>query len=181
MELADNGHYYELVRVADQITWDGAKVAAESRSYLGYQGTLATVRFEAENDFVYGLGPALAWLGGYQRAGSVEPDGGWRWITGEEWSFTKWDSGEPNNLYAGDRGGPPAGSPEEALHIRWNGMWNDLPHDSYLPAYVVEYGPAEEVIPEPSCLVMFAGLLASLCVGYVWRKRRGGAGLAAAL
>lgn len=29
------------------------------------------------------LGP---WLGGYQRSGSSEPNGGWTWIIGEKWT-----------------------------------------------------------------------------------------------
>jgi len=67
-------------------------------------GHLATITSEAENAFIYGLasnnialwhslpnGCVLGpWLGGTQPTGSSEPGGGWRWVTGETWSYTNW-------------------------------------------------------------------------------------------
>jgi len=38
---------------------------------------------------VHHLGP---WLGALQLDGSREPDGGWRWVTGEEFLFSTWHS-----------------------------------------------------------------------------------------
>ncbi len=95
----------------EDATWDAAKRAAER---LG--GHLATIASQSENSQAYqlvaaddslwyidpynnGIGP---WIGGYQPAGSPEPGGGWRWVTGEAFNYTNWAPGEPNN--SGDAG-----------------------------------------------------------------------------
>src|ERR1051325_6511008 len=87
-----NGHFYEVVSAPTGITWGNASLAATNRG-----GYLATITSAEENAFVFsqatqdstiwysGYGP---WLGGIQPAGSGEPAGGWRWITGDR-SFTK--------------------------------------------------------------------------------------------
>jgi hypothetical protein len=85
------GHYYEVISVRpQQITWEEAQAAATARG-----GYLATISSAVENSFVFNLvnnsiywrnggtnsfGP---WIGGYQPAGSSEPDGGWTWVNGE--------------------------------------------------------------------------------------------------
>lgn len=103
-----NGHRYRAVFESNRMTWTDAKAMAES---LG--GHLATLTSAAEADFVFTKvaraeqwwidgGP---WLGGYQDTSAPdysEPRGGWRWVTGEAWSFTNWGGGEPNN-YGGLR------------------------------------------------------------------------------
>ena len=73
------------------------KSAAEVRG-----GYLATITSAQENTFVHNLitaneywinvgvdsrGP---WLGGYQPAGSLEPAGGWTWVTGEAFVYQNW-------------------------------------------------------------------------------------------
>lgn len=160
-----NGHYYEVVpgpgTTFQRITWNDAKTAAEASSFLGVNGSLATITSGAESQFVSTLltdpGSGFAWVGGFQPPSSPEPDGNWQWTTGETWSFTNWDTGEPSNFYQGDVGGPPAGSPEDALHTRPGGKWNDLPHDAFLPGFLVEYG-----IPEPSSILLcLAGIFAT--------------------
>ena len=85
------GHYYEAIRPGP-MTWDQAKTAAESRSYLGVQGHLATITSQGENDFIKNNVPGSAdcFLGGFQPAGSPEPAGGWQWVTGEPWIYTNW-------------------------------------------------------------------------------------------
>ena len=163
-----NGHYYEIV-LDDWITWDDALVGAAGRSHAGVDGHLATLTTSAEQDFlvgVYGGGPMdLLWLGGYQdkQAGDYsEPNGGWRWITGEGWNTT---SGKPyfsfNNNYWGQS--------EEYLITWWGtGGINDLlanPTDPRGPSrgYLVEY-PA----PEPTTL----GLLALGGLAVLRRRRK---------
>jgi hypothetical protein len=169
-----NGHYYDVVpgpgTTFQRITWDQANVAAQSGLFLGVHGYLATITSSAESQFVSTLltdpGFGFAWLGGFQPSGSPEPDSNWQWITSETWSFTNWDTEEPNNFYAGDVGGPLAGSPEDALHSRPGGKWNDLPHNAFLPGYLVEYA-----IPEPSTFVLcLAGIFAAQLLN---RNRRG--------
>ena len=48
-----NNHYYQVI---DQyMSWDSAKTYAESLTYNGQQGYLATITGSGENDFVYSL------------------------------------------------------------------------------------------------------------------------------
>lgn len=83
-----NGHFYEAVEVSGGITWTDAAAAANTAS-----GYLATILSSAENEFAFNLvdapqywNPSVAnrtfgpWLGGFQPAGSAEPDGGWEWL-----------------------------------------------------------------------------------------------------
>jgi hypothetical protein len=151
------GHYYEAIYVApggSGITWDDAKAATESLSYNGWRGYLATVTSQSENDFLVStFGTATLhgyWLGGFQPAGSTEPDGNWQWVTGEAWSYTNWQPGEPNNYYMGEWGGPPEGSSENALHYQYANntghlAWNDFPDGAYGTGYIVEYSPEPTV------------------------------------
>jgi hypothetical protein len=102
-----NGHCYEAV-LAPGLSWYDAKAACEARG-----GHLVTITSAGENGFVFdlvkginafwyldmygnGLGP---WLGGYQEPGSQEPDGGWRWVTTEPWSYTNWETDQPDNVH----------------------------------------------------------------------------------
>lgn len=95
-------HWYEVVYLPQGgVNWVQAQSLAEQAG-----GTLATIHSSAENDFVFSLvadkkfwfswdhthnyvmnGP---FLGGYQPAGSSEPKGGWRWVTGEPWTYENW-------------------------------------------------------------------------------------------
>lgn len=155
--FSETGHYYEAISVDGGITWDEAKSQAESLSYLGVQGHLATITSQAENDFIYNLiHPDLSgvyrryWLGGFQPDGSPEPAGNWQWVTGETWSYTNWRDWEPNNAYGGEWGGTPGDTTEEALHFHpWvaTGQWNDVEHLSSQPGFVVEY-PAPPVVQD---------------------------------
>ena len=144
MSAGGNGHWYKAVALTNDVTWTEADRLARLEG-----GYLATITSAAENDFVfglvnapeffsasYGVGPAL---GGLQRDGSAEPDGGWRWMTGEPWNYHNWMRKEPNNghsrfgtedrlqFYSGIPGTPAA-------------TWNDVNrHDvNSSIAYVVE-------------------------------------------
>jgi hypothetical protein len=139
---AVNSHWYEAVVVAGEITWQQAQDAAAARG-----GYLATLTSEVEHDFVYGLvsnpacwhGTSGPWLGGYQPPGALEPSGGWAWITGEPWSYTRWwPDGQPD-----DAGGVEdyldfEGGPNQSVHP--GGWWNDLKLAAPGPrAYVIEW------------------------------------------
>jgi hypothetical protein len=115
-----------------------------------------------ENVFIADLLPQTpTWdeafaIGGFQPAGSVEPGGGWEWLSGELWSYTNWRVGEPNNLY-GDEG-----SLEIYSHPATRGTWNDVQNTILLNGYIVEY------TPEPAMLSLLGlGGLALI------RRRRG--------
>ena len=85
-----NGHTYE--RYDYNLSWNDAKAFCEQRG-----GYLATITSSGENDFVVSL------LGGcplgYYHIGATDPGmaGNWSWITGETFSYNKWDpQGEPS-------------------------------------------------------------------------------------
>lgn len=85
-----NGHYYGLS--ANTKTWTEAKADCEANG-----GHLVTITDEQEQKAVQKLisydMPYAAWIG----ATDEIVEGDWRWCTGEEFSYTNWNSGEPNN------------------------------------------------------------------------------------
>lgn len=139
LEAGGNGHEYEPV--AEFVTWHEARAVAAARG-----GHLVTLTSDAENQFVFGLinapeywhnvapvwGP---WIGYYQADTTLEPDGGWQWVTAEPWVYHDWRDGEPNDW-----------SGEHHAHYNGDGFaldgrfaaWNDQPADTLL-AYVIEY------------------------------------------
>ena len=128
-----NGHEYGIVYnpSGTLISWDDANAGAQA---MGSAYHLATITSGSEQDFVTSILPEIAeafWLGGYQPAGASEPAGGWTWVTGENWFFTNWASGEPNNI----------GGNEDYLMIASEsirrGQWNDE-DTSVSGGYIVE-------------------------------------------
>ncbi|EJU24104.1 copper amine oxidase N-terminal domain protein [Peptoanaerobacter stomatis] len=86
-----NGHTYLIV--SESVT---PEVAEKRCKEMG--GYLATITSESENDFLKTLFSeqnAIAYIiGGTDR----EQEGEWKWMNGEAWSFTYWNSPiEPNN------------------------------------------------------------------------------------
>lgn len=101
-----NGHYYQVFDKG--LNWNDAKAYCES---VG--GHLVTITSENEQQFVKSIlskTQTYNWLGGYKNNGK------WEWITSEEWDYTNWGIGEPNNYL--NRG-------ENCLLMIDNGTWND--------------------------------------------------------
>jgi hypothetical protein len=142
--FSGTGHYYEAV--AGNITWPQARVAATARTYLGRAGHLVTITSAKEQAFVTGTFPTAVsgnfWIGAYQDHTAPdysEPAGGWRWVTGEPFQYTAWNSGEPNN-------GGGFGPGEDYMILASTGLWNDYGTASTTAAgYLVEYD-----FPKPS-------------------------------
>lgn len=109
-----NGHSY--YRSTGSMTWTAAKTACENMG-----GHLVTVTTAAENNFIFNLWPS-GWIGLTDEV----TEGQWRWVTGETYSWSNWNGGEPNN----------AGN-EDYIQFVGGGKWNDLPNVS-LP-YVLEF------------------------------------------
>jgi len=149
----ENGHTYEVITLEASLTWDEAVALAEEMG-----GHLATITSADENDFIANLVSTDGvgnleryWLGGYQVLpgdGNCEPENCWAWVMGEEWDFTNWEVGEPNNGVGGT---------QHYLHY-WStpGMWDDMENRAVMSGFVVEYS-----VPEPGTLGLLGlGLLA---------------------
>ena len=101
-----NGHWYAVLIEPRGITWDEANRRAQE---LG--GHLVTITSPTEDDFVVRLindarywsrsgdseNMAGPWIGAVQLEGAREPDGGWRWVTGEPFLYSSWGSPQPND------------------------------------------------------------------------------------
>lgn len=110
-----NGHSY--YRSTGSAFWLTAKANCEAMG-----GHLVTVTTAAENTFIFNLWPS-GWIGLTDEV----TEGVWRWVTGEAYSYTSWNGGEPNN----------AGN-EDYVQFVGGGKWNDLPNAVSLP-YVLEF------------------------------------------
>ena len=110
-----NGHSY--YRSTGSAYWTDARAACANMG-----GHLVTVTTAAENTFIFNLWPS-GWIGLTDEV----TEGVWRWVTGEAYSYTSWNGGEPNN----------AGN-EDYVQFVGGGKWNDLPNAVSLP-YVLEF------------------------------------------
>jgi len=131
-----NGHWYE--KIEGLTTWEEANALAQSMDYHGLPGQLASITSQNEQDFLWNALPGrFNWLGGFQEHKNLEPDGGWAWVTGEEWGYTNWNNFEPNNVSYGTEDYLGFAAPND-------GTWNDTPN-GYIKnvGYIVEYGLIE--------------------------------------
>lgn len=110
-----NGHSY--YRSTGSAFWTAAKNAC-----VNMGGYLVTVTSAAENNFIFNLWPS-GWIGLTDEV----VEGQWRWVTGEPYSYSSWNPGEPNN----------SGN-EDYVQFVGGGKWNDLPNNYSLP-YVIEF------------------------------------------
>jgi N-acetylneuraminic acid mutarotase len=130
-----NGHVYEYVQSPG--TWTAANAAAPTRSFRGVAGHLATITSFDENDVVGSLRGTDNDLRGWIGLTDSATEGTFLWVTGEPFSYSNWNAGEPNNG-VGLAGTPPEG--EDFVEIFaakvWNDNWNGTPDNK---GYVVEY------------------------------------------
>lgn len=89
-----------------EYNWYEAKDYAESLTYEGFSGHLATITSKEEAEIVFSLLDGQHyWLGGFHNMDSPdysEPSGGWEWVTGENFSHEFWAEDEPNEAGAED-------------------------------------------------------------------------------
>ncbi len=168
----ENSHYYELV-VADGITWNAARAAAEAQIYLGVSGHLATITDAFEQDFIVQnflpgptTGMGVYHLGGIQSASGSEPDGGWGWITGEPWGYTNWSPSNPDDGAGSNQDrlgiyGSATHSPLE--YTGWDDIWAGYAHPEHTGGYIVEYP-----VPVPGAFLL--GMIGLSVAGVKLRK-----------
>ena len=160
--LPRNKHFYEYVPYLG-INWTSAKVAAETRTYYGLQGYLATLTAADEAQLAGAQAPGAGWIGGSDTA----TEGTWKWVTGPEglanggtgiifwigkgsgtttppFNYANWNApNEPND----------SNNNEDYAHITSPavgnpGTWNDLAeagdpitnYNYYPKGFIVEYG-----------------------------------------
>lgn len=150
-----NGHYYDFIQEDTSISWTGALNGAHFYHNLGQAGYLATVTSAAENAFLVAISTDLGWLGG----SDAGDEGHFTWRSGPEagddFTFTAWNSGEPNNCCGG----------EDYLQLNWSvaGGWNDAPNGSgitFPTGYFIEFDapePEPSAAPEPTTWALIIG------------------------
>lgn len=112
------GHYYALI--LEKITWKEAKVKAES-----FGGYLACITSKDENETILKVVKNYeVWIGGTDEI----KEGSFKWMSGEQFSYSHFDDGEPNN----------SGRQGEDYLVFLKGEWNDKPGENQ-NGYIVEW------------------------------------------
>ncbi|MDC3366477.1 T9SS type B sorting domain-containing protein, partial [Flavobacteriaceae bacterium] len=112
------GHFYEFISELD-ITWQQARTEAESKTYYGLKGYLATILSEEENQICAEQIIGQGWIG----ANDENNEGDWRWVTGPEGLE---DGGNGLNFWNGG-GQFDAGNPVIGMYANWNNCVNPGP------------------------------------------------------
>ncbi len=151
-------HEYLFKAPQEQLLgWHQSRAAAEARSWQGVAGHLATLTSIPELEFVYGnvfeipeVNSDMFWIGGFQDRTAPEyrePSRGWRWVTGEPFSWT------PNTRLPDEPNDSP---PREDFLTMLSGGWNDLRDTEVsrldeVRGYIVEYPVS---VPEPATVTL---------------------------
>jgi len=110
-----NGKVYRFT--PDRISWNDAEAYAQAYMF-GSQPVpahLATVRDEAENEWLRRAFP-LGWCGNaWIGFNDIAVEGDWVWVSGEPVTYINWRDGEPNN----------SNGVEHYGELRKDGLWND--------------------------------------------------------
>lgn len=85
-----DGHLYQLYYL--NMDWERAETFFERNG-----GHLATITSQEENDFLYNYLVSLGSTSAFFGATDQEQEGSWKWVTGEEFSYSNWHNNEPNN------------------------------------------------------------------------------------
>ena len=146
-----NGHYYKYYD--KQMSWEDAKAYCEQ---LG--GHLATITNTFENEFVTTLFSCESvWLG----ATDLQSEGDYCWVSGENFSYSNWGDGEPNN------GGSNAN--QDYLHLYKTGKWDDIQNTEL--GFICEWddGYIKTTIEIPSDAIVYNNHYYKLyTLGYDW-------------
>ena len=143
---AATGHFYQYV-ASPAIHWDAAKTAAETLSYYGLQGYLATVTSQAENDFIRSKLSGTGWMG----ANDAAVISRWRWVTGPEGAAnggsgtyfflqtgSSGTSPDLNTVFGGNLA-PVHGFDGNAINGAYNNWNNGEPNDCFPGEYYAHF------------------------------------------
>lgn len=113
-----NGHYYKVFN--ENSNWQKAKEYCEIMD-----GHLVTITSQAEQNFVENLINSQCnrnniWIGCYRDNNNT-----WRWVTGENFSYTHWASGRPDNY----KNIQDKGMIMNKIHTGYFGTWDDIEAD----------------------------------------------------
>lgn len=85
------GHHYYLYELENITSGADAETYCESQG-----GYLATITSADENDFLFKYIQGLGYSNAHFGFTDSEKEGEWKWVTGENVTYTNWHSGEPN-------------------------------------------------------------------------------------
>ncbi|MBQ8857591.1 MAG: GBS Bsp-like repeat-containing protein [Lachnospiraceae bacterium] len=131
-----NKNKYEVYPVNMNLdSWTFFKTYAES---VG--GHLVTITSEDEQKAVEAMLDSSV-SGYYIGATDEKTEGTWKWVSGENWSYTNWSTGQPDNY---------AGAEHYMIYQGSNiNKWNDVPINNPTQGYsfIIEYENADIVAP----------------------------------
>lgn len=127
-------HRYQIF--GETLSWEQAKAACEAMG-----GHLATITSASEQRVIENLNDQEKnlWIGA-----SCDGNGNWSWVTGEQWSYTNWNDGEPNNSSNV--------LPNENCAALWPKGWNDLANDNLYEqsGYICEWDSTDATVIQES-------------------------------
>ena len=118
VEDGGNGHWYRFD--SPHVNWDVQRRAATAAG-----GYLACIAAGVENSFVRNLIP----IGDVAYLGAIRTASGWSWVSGEPWTYTNWNAGEPNGSTVG----------EVVWLERDSGGWNDHTQTYDIQGAIIEW------------------------------------------
>ena len=99
-------YYTSCFRLTSSRTWLDARTECSN-----WGGWLVTIRNYDWNSYIHNnyAKDSRRWIG----LNDIDSEGNWKWLSGSS-SYTRWDSGEPNNA-----------NNEDCVEIATNAYWND--------------------------------------------------------
>ena len=160
--IGGNDHWYEIVDSGGSGAWINAENNAKP---LGVDGHLVTINDANEEAWLrITFGDDTRYWIGFSDSAS---EGNWIWSSGENVSYTHWDTGQPDNAT------PPSYGEDFAV-LNWNtssGAWNDWDHLRWDYSYIS--GIAEySAVPIPATILLFGSGIASLAGIRLKRRKK---------
>ena len=120
-------HTGKCYKYSDQITNRTQALRLCQSANFNPTSTLASIPDMKTNNFLTSVTKESSWTGGYKNS-----QGEWGWTDGSPWTFTNWNTGEPNNHL----------NIEDFVEINHGstGKWNDDP-DARSQGALCQYDP----------------------------------------